>query len=267
MCAPDPLTISLLSGAAQLGGTFLKNEGQNKVQEERDRVLRSENARQRGMRNESQQQIAKTTSQMTRGEVDQNQNEAALERMEVAPNEAIPDSGEYAQTVQSAPSVVKSEIARQVSDAVRRGRRNVKNKAKLDAYGDSGFQSQLELLRSGDNVNSIAGRMIGSSQVTPFELQDANLKGRNYSLAGDIASGAGQIGMLYGLTSAIPKAGSPLSVADTATGGMSYVNPITGTAGYSQKLYSGGDNVFAGGSSIADLFTKPKKLMSMEQLY
>jgi hypothetical protein len=205
MCM-GPEVIAMIAAGAQLAGTGMKMMGQDKVNDERRRTMRMEAERQRDFQNRSQAQIAETTQQVGREAQEQEENEATAERVQkMTPESTVPVAGEYAQTNSSAPSVVKGEIGRQIADAVRRGRGNIKNLAKLSAYGDAGFDTQVKLLRSAENIGQIANNAYSSSQVLPFELQDANSAGQGYDLAGDIASGIGSIGMLYANT--MPKTG------------------------------------------------------------
>jgi hypothetical protein len=200
MCI-GPEALAYASMAAQAIGTGMKLLGQNKVDDERQSMMRAEAARQRQFQQQSAEQVAETTKQVGRQAQEQAENEATAERVEkMTPETTVPVAGEYAQTNQQAPAVVQGAIGRQIADAVRRGRSNVKNLAKLSAYGDAGFDTNIKLLRSAENIQQLANNAMGSSQVLPFELQDANMTGRNFDIAGDVASGVGSIGMLYANT-------------------------------------------------------------------
>jgi hypothetical protein len=193
--------LAIAAAAAQAAGTGLKWIGQNRVNDERRAVMRAENERQRRYQDESMRQIAETTKKVGRSEQERQENEATAERIErMTPDTTTPGGGEYTQAIEQAPTVVKGAIGRQIADAIRRGRSNVKNLARLSAFGDSAFDTNVNLLRSAENIQRIANNAYGSSQVVPFELQAANMAGRNFDLAGDIASGLGNIGFLYATT-------------------------------------------------------------------
>jgi hypothetical protein len=239
MCL-GPEMLAYAAMAAQAVGTGMKLLGQDKVDDERRAAMRAEAARQRSFQQQSAEQVAETTKQVGREAQEQAENEATAERVQkMTPETTVPVAGEYSQTNQQAPSVVKGAIGRQIADAVRRGRGNVKNLARLSAYGDAGLDTNLKLLRSAERIQQIANNSAGSSRVLPFELQDANRAGQGFDLAGDIASGLGSIGMLYANTMpTTPKAPGTVNTVERS----------------GWDTFTGKPKIYAGKSSIPSFY-------------
>lgn len=209
MCNP-----TLIAAGISLAGTAYAARQQRQHQERA--VEASEDAalaeldRQRGFQEESGQQFANTLSrfsepaQLAALEESAGQRQQALES-NLEEGFDVPLSG-------STPEVVRSEIAKRMSDAVGQGRQQAKSLAKIGARGDVGIGNQVSLARGGQNLGDIAGFSRGSLGLLPADQRSAVNNVPQPSGIGDLIAGAGRLGLDYGLSGGFGK-GQP-STAD-----------------------------------------------------
>jgi len=117
------------------------------------------------------------------------------------PASPAPDYG----TTPGAPAEVKSDQARQLGRAMKLGREHAKASAALNANSVLQQRNQFGLGRLGQDLGRLGDYSSGSGSVLPYELMSANTAGNDIKMAGDVAGGAGDISMAYGLTRRPPK--------------------------------------------------------------
>jgi hypothetical protein len=129
----------------------------------------------------------------------------------------------------SAPTIIKSDLARAIAEGVGRGREDTKRRAALGAAGDAQFGNQLDLARSNEKLGMLGNFSGASSGVLGNEMMAANGAGQGWKLGGDLAGVGGQIAGMYGarggsLGSLFGSGGTPM-----AGRGMIGKNAVGGT--------------------------------------
>ena len=203
MCL-DPISMAVMggSGALMAGGQLANARQQKKVIGARNNALADEQSRQAGYRTEAADAFDKALTGFDRPMQDAMLTKSVADRTasgeatmgEVDPGYAVTDS---------APAMVKTELAKRMVEAVTKGRDDMKRRAKLSAFGDRQFMNGQNLTDSGTKIGTQASFAGGSAGVLPSELGAANAL---YDpTLGDILGGAGQIGMFAGLSGAPKK--------------------------------------------------------------
>lgn len=192
----------LLPIAALFGASMLANEiADDRVEAERQRKLQAERLRQRKLQDQADANMRQQLEEQSRPSVEAEQTQQAAQReekyAEAAPQPDIVTAS-Y-QTSASAPTEVKSEIARNVVAAMRRGKQQAKAQARLGGMQDANQTGAVDLLRGGQDMRRIGNESRASSQILPYELSDANQKGEGWRTIGDIAGLAAQAYGLYGM--------------------------------------------------------------------
>jgi hypothetical protein len=119
--------------------------------------------------------------------------------------------------------VVKTEIARKITDALKKGSNRAKTQAKLGGYGDMTFGNQISLGRSRGELSQMSDFAGRSASLLPYEMQAAgNNASRAPSIVGDLLSLAGSGMTLAGMSGIGPSFGdlfgpTPLHQMPTAT--------------------------------------------------
>ncbi|MEP3248039.1 MAG: hypothetical protein ABJN40_06030 [Sneathiella sp.] len=130
--------------------------------------------------------------------------DAALQKSEtdrtIRLEKAITQPKEYTPTTGSAPSVVKSEIARKMNDAIKSGKNSARSLAKMGAWGDTQFGNRIDLSRSGGDLGQISNFARGSANLLPGAQSAAYGNAQDApGMFGDLLKVAGTAGMMYGM--------------------------------------------------------------------
>lgn len=139
----------------------------------------------------------------------------------------------------STPEVVKSEIARRMTEALDAGKQEARGIANLGAFGD--WQTGVGRAM-GENANELgkwASFARGSSNVLPMELHAANQEGQGWGLASDVMGVAGSAAGMYGATGGTyadifggAGGGAPASMVGGSGAARQYGTLQRGTKGY-----------------------------------
>lgn len=197
MAAAALIPISLL-----FAGAAANKIAEDRVEAERQRKIRAENLRQQGLGAESDARLREELEAQSRGAVEAEKGQQVAAR-EAKYEQALPIASEQEasyQTTPTAPKEVKSEIARNMVAALRRGRQQAKAQARLGGQADANQQGGFSMMRSGQDLDRIGNRSRASSAILPYELQDAYGRGEGWRTVGDIANTAASIYGLYGMT-------------------------------------------------------------------
>ena len=182
---------------AQVAGILLKNRAAKKTNDQRDAYLAAEAARQKRLYDEAEAARMAAQSRFTPEQQQAMRTEnAAKGEAELQPTFAP----QYEASLSGQPEEVKTEVARKMTEAMRRGRESAKGLAGINAYGNVGLDNQVALARSGSDINRAAGQGRASSSILQGELQyGAPQAGANMYAAGDIVGGLGSIASLYAM--------------------------------------------------------------------
>lgn len=115
------------------------------------------------------------------------------------------------------PSVVQTEIARKMGDALRAGRASAQRQAALQAFGDMGFENNLAFGTTRNALDLTSDKAAGVARLLPIQIQSGmqNSQKRIGPLGDILKAGGAALGM-YGA------AGAPgLASSSTITPGLS----------------------------------------------
>jgi hypothetical protein len=185
--------------ASQIVGTILKARARDKVTSRQSALLRAHQERMRALQAEADAHMAQTIPQFTRPAQDAARANVQA-KLEQSLTPAPTTEAEFVPGNPGAPAVVKTELARQMTDAIRKGRQHAKNTAALSAYGDQDVLNGITLNRNSQNVGRVADFARGTSGLLPTQLELAKGAGRGMTTAADIANGLGALGVGYALT-------------------------------------------------------------------
>lgn len=195
--AGDPALWTGIAG--QIAGTALKARANRRVIDEQNARMAAYMQRQRALQAEAQAATAVPMQQMTapNQEAARAQIAAQQEQAYLPTNTA---EAEYIPANPGKPAVVQSDLARQMTDAIRKGRENAKALAGVTSYGRQSIDNNIMLNRSGQDVGRTLDFAQGNSSILPYQMQGAQRAGRGLNMASDIANGIGQVGILASLT-------------------------------------------------------------------
>jgi hypothetical protein len=195
---PDPITIALL---AQLASVGLAQKAKKGVQQNRSRAQAMERQRQAGYGREADAAVAEglKANSMPVREAGQGRIIAALERSMEAPPPSTDLTGPY-QAGGGSSTNVKSEIARQINNAIVAGRDTARSGAKLNSFGRANMDANNALAETQSKLGMLGNFSQGSVNALGPELDFANNSMPGTKMASDIAGLIGQGAMLYGLT-------------------------------------------------------------------
>ena len=97
----------------------------------------------------------------------------------------------------SAPEIVKSDLANAMLGALKRGKDYSKSLATLGAYGDVGQQNSTNLGRTAQNIGVLNGYSQGSMNALDGELTAAQGAGQSAANNAGILGGLGALGSVY----------------------------------------------------------------------
>lgn len=210
MCVPvDPVTaiMGAVSLGSQLMGTMQSNKAAAQVIKARNEAAAADYEKQRVHQKNADEVMATSEQKFTRGQQDamRAQNEAKLLAGNT-PSSGIADNGEYTATG-SAPTEVKSEIARMISDALSAGKETARSSANFGSYGQTQFGNQIDLKDSAQQIGQIGDLSAGDTAVMGVRMNAAQNAGNAAARRADLFNGIGDIAGAFAL-SGLGKGGS-----------------------------------------------------------
>lgn len=193
----DPAFLTGLG--AQMAGTYLRAQANKKIIDQQDMLMALHRQKQAQLQAEADANINNITPTMTREAQDASRQQQQ-QRLEQSYQPTKDMAGEYLPDNPGAPEVVKSDLARQISEAVAKGKNYAKASARLNSYGQQNLNNNIALGRNAQDMSMLGGFSQGQSAVLPYQLQGAQRAGRGMNVASDIFNGAGQLATIYGLT-------------------------------------------------------------------
>lgn len=216
MC--DPLT--LIGAVASAGGVAMNMAAQSRVQAARNDALRAERIRQRSLNNEAD--AINKNSQDRYKKFDRTQERNSKRLQDYYSSQDVPEPSKESALPTSNSNITIAEEAKQRDQASALTDRTANALGDLRSFGDTLGSRSLLQGRDANLVGQIAGFKEGSSNVLPFELEEANQKGQGLQLFADILGGLGGLAVSKGLSTAAP------FKANTSLGGFlggTSVNP------------------------------------------
>lgn len=182
-----------------------QSQARNAADDARSAQLARELARQDDFRAETSEVLDRTVRDFDQPNQEQALEENVQRRAESAENFIPEGDPANLQISGSAPEVVKTSIAKQMADAMGRGKEDIRNRARLEALmKDTWLGNDLSTMRGGRDIGMVSNFAGESSRLNQFErdafAQDAFNKKMSGPLGifGDVLSTAGQGVGLYG---------------------------------------------------------------------
>ena len=175
-------------------------ENQSAMQHARNEAALAEMTRQEGYQEEASGYFDESLGGWDKAKQDAELADVERQR-NVKIQQALGPANEYAPTSGSAPSVVNTEIARKVNDAMKSGKKTAQQLAKLGAWNDQQFNNQIFMGHQGGKLGEIGTTAGRSAQLLPLEQQTAaNNAFQHPNMFGDLLKVAGTGGAMYGMT-------------------------------------------------------------------
>lgn len=95
-----------------------------------------------------------------------------------------------------APTVVKSEIARSLSDELAKARSQIKAEATLEGFSSRAFDRGIDISRANADLGNLGLFAQGDQNIYEYDMNKAAHAGDNWAMVGDVLSALGQIGLL-----------------------------------------------------------------------
>lgn len=218
MCDP----ISIAGGAALAGGTLLSGMGRNQSNRAIAGTAQAELARQRGFRDAASASWNAGLDKIEPG-VEGPALKAAQDKRtaytqgNVTNFSAIPVEGQA-----GAPKVITDAYDRGAKSATDYGLGYGARTGAMEGYGERLFDRGIGIGRTREDIDKYGNFSRGSASVLPVELEGAQRKGSMLKNIGEVFSGLGNLGLLYGftrpVTSTVPGGASVLRSAGTIPG-------------------------------------------------
>lgn len=199
MClGPEALALAAATG---IGGTLVNANAQSNINSARAGVLNREGTRQKRLDDENQALLDAQLSKV--GAVPQlEQAQQASQVREAATQPPVVQPQVYSQATSAAPTEVKTELAAQLADAIRRGRGRITALSKLQGQSDANLSTGRDLTRSLTQAGMLRNLSQGSADILPLELEGANRSAQGQQVLGDILGGVSGLAGLYAVTGA-----------------------------------------------------------------
>lgn len=207
MCIPgiDPITIGLALTGASAGANYI---GAQKAKGAREDALNVERMRQNDLRQESAQLNEQSRDRYEDFEGQQDQKATDLTSYFAdAPQsatEAVGEANASAGSILPSTSngIVQREIDKKKGLAEAFTGQQADARGRMRSFGDLLGGISRDQARDAGTIGQIGNFQTGSSNVLPYELEDANQKGAGIRFLGDILGGLGSVATTGGITAA-----------------------------------------------------------------
>lgn len=203
--------------AAMVAGPLLGTAGgiiqQNEMQANNERMAEARNERLRNtlvkndqLAKQSRAEFDARKQQIKPEETDKAQKEATQERQETLET-AVPEAPVSAPVSGSAPTVVKSELAKRMGEAMQGAKQQAKNLGALGGYGDMWLDQGFKDVTAGRGIAQDANFAAGNMAILPFQQDIAEMRAyKPISPLGGLLQGFGSgISSFAGGGGALPK--------------------------------------------------------------
>lgn len=195
MCSPS-LIVGGLSAVATLASAQQQNAAANQSEKAVAKAAQAETMRQKEFADRKMALVA-AESQGYSPEQRATQLAQATQAREQDFAPATAGIGTMPVYNDSAPEIVKSDLANAMLGALKRGKDYSKSLATLGAYGDVGQQNSTNLGRTAQNIGVLNGYSQGSMNALDGELTAAQGAGQSAANNAGILGGLGALGSVY----------------------------------------------------------------------
>ena len=228
MCDPTIAAGMAMSGLGQAYNSRQMSKNQGRMVDARNAATAAEMARQEGYQEEGSGYFDESLANFDKSKQDiglANQGRVRGDKIE----QQLSATNEYAPTTGSAPSVVNTEIARKINDAMKSGKKTARSLGNMGAFGDQQFNNRMALNNTNQTLGNLSNNANRSMSLLPLEQQvAANNASKSPNMIGDLLSMAGQGAAMYGMTGGDMFSGfggSGLKGLGTSPGAVMY-NPL-----------------------------------------
>ena len=225
MCEPTIIAGMALNAAGTMYNNRQIAKNQTAMQRARNEAAAAELSRQEGYQNEATGYFDDSLANWRKENQDAeiaNVERSRTEKIE----EQLGPANEYAPTSGSAPSVVNTEIARKVNDAMKAGKKYGQGLARLGAFGDQQFNNRLFMGQQGGKLGEVSTTAGRSANLLPLEQRVAASNAqRSPNMFGDLLKRAGTGASMYGMTG-----------GDLFSGGNPWLKPNQGAMNWGQVV-------------------------------
>lgn len=221
MCTGLEIAALVGTAASTVGGMVTANEQQKNVEAQakaRNDRLNSTMLKNDALAKQSRAEFDARQKNATGDAIEQDRADKTQERTQdlTAAVDSTPAAADISLSG-SAPTVVKSELAKRMASALGQATDSAKAQAKLGGYGDAWLGQGLQDVNAGRNIGENANFASGNMAILPYQQDIAEQHAtKPISPIGALLQGFGSIASSYGgggggvakksYTSAIPKA-------------------------------------------------------------
>ena len=188
------------SAAALAGGTVMSGMGRNSAAKAQYGAMNAEGVRQRGFRDAASGAWNKTLDGMEKPKEGQALTDAQNKRTAAVQGNVTNFSAVPRDGVGNAPKVITDAYDAGDKAATDYGLDYGARTGALEGYGDRLFSRSVDIGRGRQEIDKYGNFSRGSQSVLPMELEGASSKGSTMRSIGEIFSGLGNLGLMYGLT-------------------------------------------------------------------
>lgn len=208
-----PYVVAAVSTAGSVYSTMQQQEAAAEQERARKEAIVAEGQRQKQYQEEAEKTVADTLGQFDTGEQGKKQQSIADALSDQYQSQVAPTTtATQIAGAQTAPKEVQESIADQMANSNARQQAQASALAKLSSYGNLADSNNTAVGRNAQTLGQIVGNMNSSSAVLPYELNAANMAGRNHIANAEIGQGLGSIASIYaGTMGGGAKASAPIS--------------------------------------------------------
>lgn len=209
MCDP----IIGASAAALGGGTVLSGMGRNSASRATGAAMNAEYGRQRGFRDAASSAWNAGLDKIDKPATEAGLKEAQSKRTAAAQGNVTNFSAIPADGRSSEPKVIADAYASANKASTDYGLDYGARTGALEGYGDQLYGRTVDIARTRQDIDKQGNFSRGSMSVLPVEMEGAATRGSTLRSIGEIFSGLGNLGLMYGFTRAPSAAGPNVTAA------------------------------------------------------
>lgn len=211
MCTGMEIAALIGTGLSTVGGMVQQNEAQanaERMAEARNKRLNMTLAKNDSLAEKSRDEFNQRKQNATKDAIDDTQEQKTQDRQDTLEQAITPatDAAEGISLSGSAPTVVKSELAKRMADVMGQSKESAKRLATLGGYGDTWLDQGFQDVDASRGINTNANFAQGNMSILPYQQDIAEMHARKpISPIGGLLQGFGSAMSSYG-GGGVPKA-------------------------------------------------------------
>ena len=204
---------SLIAGPvlSAAGGAIQRNEAQENAErmaEARNKRLNMTLAKNDALAEKSRDEFNQRQQNATKDKIDESQEQKTEQRQDTLEQAITPAEDAVADVSLSgsAPTVVRSELAKKMADVMGESKANAQRLATLGGYGDTWLDQGFQDVDAGRGINTNANFAQGNMSILPYQQDIAEQRAyKPISPLGGLLQGFGSAVSSYGGGMGVPK--------------------------------------------------------------